>query len=63
MRFDKVLPLLTDLHVVAPALAGYPFATRTASTGLAPPRPERSAHGSVGRRNGLPAARSAVALR
>lgn len=30
MRFEKVLPLLTDLHVVVPALPGYPFALPTA---------------------------------
>lgn len=29
MRFEKVLPLLTDLHVVIPALPGYPFALPT----------------------------------
>ncbi len=34
MRFEKVLPLLSDLHVVIPALPGYPFALST--TG--PPR-------------------------
>lgn len=26
LRFSKVLPLLTDVHVVVPALPGYPFA-------------------------------------
>jgi pimeloyl-ACP methyl ester carboxylesterase len=31
LRFQKVLPLLTDVHVVVPALPGYPFALPTAS--------------------------------
>ncbi len=26
LRFEKVLPLLGDLHVVVPALPGFPFA-------------------------------------
>ena len=26
LRFQRVLPLLTDVHVVAPPLPGYPFA-------------------------------------
>jgi pimeloyl-ACP methyl ester carboxylesterase len=34
MRFDKVLPLLTDVHVVVPALPGYPFAAPTATSGM-----------------------------
>ena len=34
MRFEKVLPLLTDLHVVVPALPGYPFAWPTAGPPL-----------------------------
>jgi pimeloyl-ACP methyl ester carboxylesterase len=29
LRFEKVLPMLTDLNVVAPALPGYPFAAPT----------------------------------
>lgn len=29
MRFEKVLPLLTDLHVVIPALPGFPFSLPT----------------------------------
>jgi len=29
LRFQKVLPLLSDVHVIAPALPGYPFAART----------------------------------
>lgn len=31
LRFERVLPLLTDLHVVVPALPGFPFAIPRAS--------------------------------
>jgi pimeloyl-ACP methyl ester carboxylesterase len=34
LRFDKVLPLLTDLHVVVPALPGFPFAASVPQGGL-----------------------------
>lgn len=34
MRFEKVMPLLADLHVVVPALPGYPFAAPTAHAGM-----------------------------
>jgi pimeloyl-ACP methyl ester carboxylesterase len=34
LRFQKVLPALADLHVVAPALPGYPFAAPAARRGL-----------------------------
>lgn len=34
MRFEKVLPLLADLHVVIPALPGYPFALPTTAPGM-----------------------------
>ncbi len=33
MRFEKVLPMLTDVHVVVPALPGYPFAVPVSSRG------------------------------
>jgi pimeloyl-ACP methyl ester carboxylesterase len=29
LRFERVLPLLTDVHVIAPALPGFPFAAPT----------------------------------
>jgi len=34
LRFAKVLPLLTDVHVVVPALPGYPFAAPLAPSRL-----------------------------
>src|SRR4051794_2600878 len=34
LRFEKVLPLLTDLHVVVPALPGFPFAAPVARGGM-----------------------------
>ena len=34
LRYERVLPLLTDVHVVVPALPGYPFAARTAERNL-----------------------------
>jgi pimeloyl-ACP methyl ester carboxylesterase len=34
LRFQKVLPVLADLHVVVPALPGYPFAAPAARGGL-----------------------------
>ncbi len=37
LRFAKVLPLLGDLHVVAPALPGFPFAVPIAPGGLSAP--------------------------
>ena len=33
LRFEKVLPLLSDVHVVVPALPGYPFAAPTIRRG------------------------------
>lgn len=33
LRFERVLPLLTGVHVVAPALPGYPFAAPTRRRG------------------------------
>ncbi|PVY33719.1 epoxide hydrolase family protein [Williamsia muralis] len=33
LRFQKVLPMLDDFHVVVPALPGFPFATSTARRG------------------------------
>lgn len=33
MRFEKVLPMLTDVHVIVPALPGYPFAVPVSSPG------------------------------
>jgi pimeloyl-ACP methyl ester carboxylesterase len=34
LRFQKVLPMLSDLHVVVPALPGYPFAAPVARRGV-----------------------------
>src|SRR5215207_3316863 len=34
LRYERVLPLLEDLHVVVPALPGYPFAAPTAEKDL-----------------------------
>jgi pimeloyl-ACP methyl ester carboxylesterase len=34
LRFQKVLPLLTDLHVIVPALPGFPFAAPVSRGGL-----------------------------
>jgi len=34
LRFERVLPLLTDLHVVVPSLPGYPFAEPLTTTGM-----------------------------
>jgi pimeloyl-ACP methyl ester carboxylesterase len=34
LRFEKVLPLLTDLNVVVPALPGFPFAPPLTETGM-----------------------------
>jgi pimeloyl-ACP methyl ester carboxylesterase len=34
LRFEKVLPLLTDLNVVVPALPGFPFAPPLTTTGM-----------------------------
>lgn len=33
LRFERVMPMLTDVHVVAPALPGYPFAAPTPRRG------------------------------
>jgi pimeloyl-ACP methyl ester carboxylesterase len=37
LRFEKLLSLLSDLHVVAPALPGFPFAAPVARGGLSSP--------------------------
>lgn len=37
LRFERVLPLLTDLHVVVPALPGFPFAADDQRPPLAAP--------------------------
>jgi pimeloyl-ACP methyl ester carboxylesterase len=37
LRFERVLPLLTDLHVVIPCLPGFPFAEPLTSTGMSTP--------------------------
>jgi pimeloyl-ACP methyl ester carboxylesterase len=37
LRFEKVLPLLQDVDVVAPALPGYPFAAPVAGGGMSAP--------------------------
>jgi len=34
LRFERALPLLTDLHVVVPALPGFPFAAPLSATGM-----------------------------
>src|SRR3954470_13492550 len=34
LRFQRVLPLLTDVHVIAPPLPGYPFADALPETDL-----------------------------
>ncbi|MDQ6658913.1 MAG: epoxide hydrolase [Actinomycetota bacterium] len=34
LRFEKVLPMLTDVHVVVPALPGYPFALPSVNPGM-----------------------------
>lgn len=34
LRFERVLPLLSDVHVVVPALPGYPFAAPVEEVGL-----------------------------
>ncbi|HEY0401392.1 MAG TPA: hypothetical protein VGD09_05190 [Blastococcus sp.] len=34
LRYQRVLPLLTDVHVVVPALPGYPFAAPLAEKNL-----------------------------
>ncbi len=34
LRFERVLPLLTDMHVVVPALPGFPFAAPLTATGM-----------------------------
>ena len=35
LRFERVLPLLTDVHVVVPTLPGYPYSDMPASSGAA----------------------------
>lgn len=34
LRFERVLPLLTDIHVVVPALPGFPFAAPLTAPGM-----------------------------
>jgi pimeloyl-ACP methyl ester carboxylesterase len=34
LRFERVLPLLTDMHVVVPALPGFPFAPPLTTSGM-----------------------------
>jgi hypothetical protein len=34
LRFARLLPLLTDFHVVAPAIPGFPFATPVTGHGM-----------------------------
>ena len=34
LRFERVLPLLTDMHVVVPALPGFPFAAPLTTPGM-----------------------------
>ncbi|MEV6625777.1 epoxide hydrolase family protein [Amycolatopsis sp. NPDC051106] len=34
LRFERVLPLLTDVHVVVPALPGFPFAAPLTTSGM-----------------------------
>src|SRR5215218_8235761 len=37
LRFERVLPLLADLHLIVPALPGFPFAVPVARRGLSSP--------------------------
>jgi pimeloyl-ACP methyl ester carboxylesterase len=37
LRFERVLPLLSDLHLIVPALPGFPFAAPVARRGLSAP--------------------------
>ncbi|AGZ40668.1 epoxide hydrolase family protein [Actinoplanes friuliensis] len=37
LRFEKVLPLLGDLHLIVPALPGFPFAAPVARGGMSSP--------------------------
>lgn len=37
LRFEKVLPMLSDLHLIVPALPGFPFAAPVARRGLSAP--------------------------
>ncbi|GAA2294582.1 epoxide hydrolase family protein [Streptomyces violaceusniger] len=37
LRFEKVWPLLSDLHLIVPALPGFPFAAPVTGRGMAPP--------------------------
>jgi pimeloyl-ACP methyl ester carboxylesterase len=34
LRFERILPLLTDVHVVVPALPGFPFAASVTTPGM-----------------------------
>ena len=38
LRFERVLPLLTDMHVVVPALPGFPFAAPLTTPGMSADR-------------------------
>ena len=38
LRFERVLPLLTDMHVVVPALPGFPFAAPLTEPGMSAAR-------------------------
>ncbi|OXM65932.1 epoxide hydrolase family protein [Amycolatopsis vastitatis] len=38
LRFERVLPLLTDVHVVVPALPGFPFAAPLTAPGMSAAR-------------------------
>ncbi|MER7771321.1 epoxide hydrolase [Kitasatospora sp. NPDC096140] len=38
LRFERVLPLLTDVHVVVPALPGFPFAAPLTTSGMSADR-------------------------
>ncbi|WP_194922120.1 epoxide hydrolase family protein [Catenulispora rubra] len=38
LRFERVLPLLTDMHVVIPALPGFPFAAPLTDVGMSAAR-------------------------
>jgi pimeloyl-ACP methyl ester carboxylesterase len=41
LRFERVLPMLTDVHVVAPCLPGYPFAEPLTEPGMSTTRMAR----------------------
>lgn len=47
LRFERVLPLLTDVHVVVPALPGFPFAAPLTDPGMSAGRIAESVAGAM----------------